>query len=325
MVVKRAALVLSFWFVGITARGACFQSTVQPIDPPYIPPGTTHQAYALADPIGQQTAYFDLAWGGTLASLKYGGTEMIWGGDPGAMVQPAWFYYPSPTGYPYNPEQAGGNPLFGTPTLGAGCIDSNTLLILSGSTDYFFDLSGYAVANPVVGGSIEHRQFTTPYTITTTARFVPNPGGTPAYYLKVTQTVMNNHPTELFAVSFGIAMYVPFDFQCFISDPPQCSLSSMCAITTPGGGIATPRMLEGMYSDAAHTFGSALLIKPSQFALFGSTEVWAGYAVNSSDPRGNASGANTIYLAIAPRAALTYDFYVLVGTWASALSFSNTQ
>src|SRR5262249_45371342 len=114
-----------------------------------------HQAYVLTDPAGQQTATFDLFWGGSLASLKYYGTETIWGNDPGGMVQPSWFTYPLGGGHPgYNPEQAGGNgagnpggdPFLGTPTFAVSCPDSNTLLVIGGSTDYFSAEGGFGCA-----------------------------------------------------------------------------------------------------------------------------------------------------------------------------------
>jgi len=309
------------WFAAIPALGTCFQTTVKPSDPPYIPPGSvTHQAYGLTDPSGQQTALFDLAWGGTLASLKYNGVEMIWGGDPGAMVQPTFFAFPNPTGLPYNPEQAGGNPLDGTPTLGAGCTDSNTLLILSGTTDYFIGQSGYKVANPVIAGAIYQHQFTTPYTITTTARFVQNPGGTPAYYLKITQSFLNNHPVDSLSAAFVLALYVPYSFQNFISSPPGCLRSSMCPLA------GTASLVEGMYQDAAHTQGTALFFRPAQWlslAPGGSIFAYGG-PPNPLDPRGIGSGAYITFWHLPPNSVQTYDFFVLVGGWTAALSFATS-
>jgi hypothetical protein len=52
----------------------CGATTFTPAAP-YVPPPTTHNAYFLTDPAGQQRAVFDLHWGGTLASLQYLGTE----------------------------------------------------------------------------------------------------------------------------------------------------------------------------------------------------------------------------------------------------------
>ncbi len=318
----RSAASLSFLLLAAApVLGTCFQTTVQPSDPPYIPPGTvTHQAFGLTDPSGQQTARFDLTWGGSLASLTYNGVEMMWGGDPGAMIQPAWFSYPGGLPNAYNPGQGGGPALNSNPTLGAGCVDANTLLILSASTDYFGGASGYRIANPVIGGAVPQDHFTTPYVITTTARFVTNPVGPPAYYLKLTQTILNNHPTELLPFSFSVAMYVPYGFQNFISSPPQCLLSSRCAISS------TPRVLSGMYPNTAHTGGTAVFAKPAQWVANGATSVWAERApVVPGDTRGAASYINMTFFGISPRASLTYDFFVLVGDWNKALAFAGTQ
>jgi hypothetical protein len=313
--------VLVLFFVATPALATCYQTTVQPSDPPYIPPGTvTHQAYGLTDPAGQQTARFDLFWGGTLASLAYNGVEMMWGGDPGAMIQPAWFYYPSAAGFPYDPEQAGGPSLAGTPTLGAGCLDANTLFLLSATTDYFGGAGGYRVANPVLLGAIAPDQFTTPYTIATTARFVSNPGGTPAYYLRLTQTIINNHQSELLAVGGGIALYVPYAFQNGVVSPPQCRLNAMCSISS------TPKLVVGMYPNISYTAGTALFIRPSQWSSIGATQTWGETGVPiPGDTRGASAGANIRFWALPPKAAETYDVYVLVGDWASALNFVATQ
>ena len=78
---------------GVPASAGCGSTTFQPISQ-FIPHGTTHNAYFLSDPAGQQTAVFDIQWGGALASLKLSGVEMVWGNATGGMVQPAFHTYP---------------------------------------------------------------------------------------------------------------------------------------------------------------------------------------------------------------------------------------
>jgi hypothetical protein len=67
---------------GIPASAGCGATTFQPISQ-FVPHGTTHNAYFLSDPAGQQTAVFDIVWGGALASLKLSGVQMIWGNANG--------------------------------------------------------------------------------------------------------------------------------------------------------------------------------------------------------------------------------------------------
>jgi hypothetical protein len=126
---------------------ACGTTTFQPISQ-FVPAGTTHNAYFLTDPSGQQRAVFDLVWGGALASLKLNSTEMVWGHATGGMVQPAWHYYPgSATSPDYNPTQAGDNTNLGSTVVGVRCIDAGTLYIMTaGVLDYSRGTGGYTVA-----------------------------------------------------------------------------------------------------------------------------------------------------------------------------------
>ena len=100
------ALAFLVTFCGAPASAGCGATTFQPISP-FVPRGTTHNAYFLTDPAGQQTAVFDIQWGGALASLKLNGVEMVWGNATGGMVQPALHTFP--TSQDYNPTQAGDN------------------------------------------------------------------------------------------------------------------------------------------------------------------------------------------------------------------------
>lgn len=63
------------FLVPLRLYGQCSATNIYP------PPGNTivspHQAIQLSDPAGQQTAKFDMYWGGALASLQYAGTEYL--------------------------------------------------------------------------------------------------------------------------------------------------------------------------------------------------------------------------------------------------------
>jgi hypothetical protein len=327
------------------ALAQCSQTTFSP-DRTNLGPPVTHQAYSLTDPSLQQTAVFDLYWGGALASLKYNNTETIWGNDPGGMVQPAWFAYPhgAPPHPGYDPEQAGGNdyaeggdPSLSSPTFGASCLDSHTLLIIGGTTDYFSaeagyrdttytgPNNGYKVGNPVINGAISSQAFTTPYTITQIATFVANPGLTPAYYLKIQQTIFNNHPTELLPFGAGVALYVPPAFTNSQFYPANCiynpktQIGAFCAIRNADGTVAVPRFIAGLYSTPGLTFGTAIFVRPTDW--LGATMTGTFGASGSSLNWSTGAGAN--YWVIAPTTSQTFQFYVMVGAWTPALTFAN--
>ncbi len=311
------------------AHAACAKTTWQPIQ------GDAdialHNVYALTDPSGQQTALFDLAWGGTLVSLTYNGADMIWGPDPGGAVQPAYFGDPlrvvDSGGVDfYNPEQAGGPHLFGTPVFGASCTDSNTVLIIAGATDYFGGRSGYRIANPVLFSEATNQydvktdQYAAPHTMTTLATFVANPSGPPSYYLKITQTILNNHPTEDLIYSIQIAGYVPARLQYFSSYPASClSQYDYCMASQ------TPNIVGGLYSDPGLTDGTALYIKPQRDWPFGSS-VWIEHST-ACQPSIDSCLAHTVGpwalgWSVPPTTPRTMDFFVLVGSWTKALSFA---
>jgi len=316
----------------------CAKTTWQPIDPPYTI--EQHNAYALTDPSGQQTALFDLTWGGTLVSLKYNNQEMMWGPNPGGMIQPAYFGDPLHNisgggAWWYNPEQAGGPAFRGTPVFGAVCSDANTLMIIGGATDYFGGMSGYRVGNPVFLYSPSNqyhvydtnKHFAAPYTITTIATFVPNPGGSPSYYLKITQTILNNHPTENFTFGFQISGYVPARLKFFKSFPANCT-----AAYQPGCGPAdVPNLIGGLYSDLGLSDGTALYVRPrSDWPFLGPVPSVFILHDSSCQPAGPADPnclAHTVGpwatdWSVPPSTPRTMDFYVLVGSWAQACTFA---
>jgi hypothetical protein len=268
------------------------------------------------------------------------------------MVQTTWFTFPlgsvgSPPDYNhpgYNPEQAGGNnyrfsdgsgsAILGTPTFAVSCTDSATLLIIGGTTDYFSAEvnadsptrnAGYKVGNPVMAGAINLEQFTTPYTITQIATFVPNPGGVPAYYLKLTQTIFNNHPTENFVNGdAGLAVYVPPSFVNIVSDPPTCQFSVRSVQGTMCSVANTPKIVGGLYTTTDHSFGTAAFMRPAQWQ--GATATWINYdGEPSPGSESNAFGVAAQYCLLQPTLSSSFEFYVMVGPWSAAMSFAASR
>src|SRR3954451_8975614 len=214
---------------GVPASAGCGSTTFQPISQ-FIPHGTTHNAYFLSDPVGQQTAVFDIQWGGALASLKLSGVEMVWGNATGGMVQPAFHTYPVTSSADYNPTQAGDNKNVGSTVVGVNCIDSNNLKIITGGVlDYDLGRGGYIVANAIKNNSVSTGSYATPYTFVTVASFVANPGGSPSYYLKLQQTIANISSSESFPWGFELAGYVPFNFTNVIRYPANCMSTTFCS------------------------------------------------------------------------------------------------
>jgi len=225
----RSSLLLTLLFTARVVAADCGAAqftplrtgAYQPLFPPIPPP--PHNALYITDPANQQYALFDLDYGGALASLRYlsaGGVftppstvsssaaEYVWGHHPGGMVQYAWFQ--GGPNFSYNPTAAGDLNGRGSPILGAACKDGTTLIIYNGVVDFTNNQGLWDRAATVKGGSVYSASlWTTPYTITTTVTFVANPGGTPAYYLKLDSYVTNIDTRENLPFLFGSALYTP--------------------------------------------------------------------------------------------------------------------
>jgi hypothetical protein len=206
-------------------------------------------------------------------------------------------------------------------------------LIIGGTTDYLSaeaadpttppGYNGYKDGNPVVNGALKMDQFTTPYTISQTATFVAT-GGTPAYYLSITQSIFNVHPYESFVFEVGEALYVPPSFTNFIADPPGCVYSvrhntgTQCAI-----GRQVTKLTGGLYTSSDHSFGIAMSMRPNWSQ---STIAWVNFDGVYPPPAENQNaGLNSNYWVFPPMTTQTVQFYVMVGSWTNALNFANSH
>ncbi len=315
---------LHLWFLLLlftsadTASAGCGAATFQPISP-FVPTGTTHNAYFLTDPSAQQRAVFDLVWGGALASLKLNNTEMVWGNGAGGMVQPAWHYYPgSSTAPDYNPTQAGDNSGLGSTVVGVRCIDSNTLYIMTGGVlDFRRGAGGYVVANAVKNNGAVGTSYATPYSVVTIASFVPNPGGTPAYYLKLQQTIANLDPSEEFPWGFELAGYTPYTFTNSAQYPASCSQPAPCP------PASTPQLVGGRYPNATLTNGTAFYISPQTYWA-GSVSAFPTFKTDSINQNQSVHLFNAFW-SLGPRTSRTFVWYVMTGNWSAALSFAQSH
>jgi hypothetical protein len=292
----------------------CGATTFTPAAP-YVPPPQTHNAYFLTDPGGEQRAVFDLHWGGTLASLQYLGTEYAWGGATGGMVQPAM--HDLIGSQDYNPTAAGDQHNFGSVTSGVRCLGPNILYLMSGgSLDYPYGASGHIVANAVRAGSVVANSYATPYYVVTIASFVKNPGGTPAYYLRVQETVTNIDPAEFIFWGFEIAGYVAGNLLTWVQSPANCTSSAPCTSSS------TPALVAGLYPSGSLQGGTAFYISPK--AYWRSEPAFVSFGADTQTYHNASTHLFTGQWGLAPGHSRTFVFFVLVGDWSNALAFGTS-
>jgi hypothetical protein len=328
----------------------------------WLPTPRDHDTLFLVDPANQQYAAFDLEFGGILASLRYDPTgqvldsnrnvnpaaeELIWGHHPGGMLQPAWSrgfdafsYFPNPAG---DVEGHGRGPA----VLGAVCKDGSVLTIYSGVPDFYNNKGlidrAAVVKNEqiVVDADSGQTMWQTPYTLTTTVSFVPNPGTTgPAYYLKLDMFIMNIDTRERVGFNGGVALYAPGttgpcvvanDYECNfdpqfgsgsfkyeIQDPAGCTVLDACPHANVGPRL--PKFVMGKYTDADHTNGIATSMAAATY--FPTAQV--GNAGTGYDRFWNNVGGGSAILPfkIPPLGGLHFAVFVLAGDWSAADAFN---
>ncbi len=308
-------MALSLMFIAGRAGAECGYTTLSPSGQ------GTHRAIYLTDPAGEQTATFDLVWGGMLASLKQNGVEHVVGNHTSNMVQPNWYYFPSAT--PYQPAGAGDYTLRGSPVPGVFCTSPGQLLIMTGLTDFAAGLSGYQPLPAVrqtlkpdgqpVGDTVPG-MYATPYVLTTVARFVPNPAAPPAYYLRLEYKVANHHPTEALPFGHWLRGATPFDHTTSALEPTNCVNSTNCP------SASTPYLIAGRYVDGARTNGIAFYVSP-QTSWQAGTTAFGSFSTDTGNQSQLASLVNQFWT-LSPLTSRQWTLYALVGNWSKALSFA---
>ncbi len=299
---SRSALLLLFSFFSVNAFAAgeyCKPQYLQMYSPAT---GVTHQVARLTDPVGEQIALFDLTWGGMLVSLKYNGVEYMAVPNANAGGQTILM------ATNYTPTQGGDGLNRGSTVTSVACAQ-NYLWITTGMTDY----NNNAVAS--TGHVFRNSQwyfdhFMAPYTISTYAYFVPNPAGTPRYYLKLDHAITNLDFTESFTFTLDQVLSAR-------TRTPYARFSSHCSPECPVA--TTPYAALGTYSSTTYTDGIAMATLPqAQWpgATAGITFLSEGTA---SHRRLHIKRSN---FTIPPTTGKKYSRYVMVGTWANALSYA---
>lgn len=265
--------------------------------------GVTHDAAVLTDPIGEQRALFDLAWGGALASLTYNGTELLSAASTSAMVQPI---LRSGT---FQPTQ-GGDPTTGTQVLGVQCAP-DLLWSLSGMLDYGHGISGASPAFAVKNGQLVFTALIAHYTVTTYAHFVPNPAGSPAYYLRLDQAITNLSTTaRTFALDLSASLNSTFTVTR--QSPASCTEATPCAPSTVA-------LIGGAYTSENAQTGLALAVHP---AVHWASDAGGVAVLQQTSPRRvRLTATGWVLPALQAR---TYSFLAMAGNWENALAYASS-
>ena len=290
------------------------------------------QVVVLRDPAGEQEARFDLRHGATLVSLRYRGKELLYGQSAGAGVN---LYVPrrvpdaelkglSPYWSCYNPSQ--GSATMDTPATVAGvaCQGERSMRAFAVMVDRAVNSSFQK--EPLLAlwkGKISDSfppGYATPFAIETNASWVENRGGSPKYYLRLDQSVVNVRPEATGPMEWFLEGAAPWDFQFKSSFPENC------VDKTPCNSASTPALITGRYEDEARNSGFAIVVPT------------AGWKTDRAYIRENSEFVVLMYGAVwaAPRHSFAavlgrplegigshrFSWYVCTGGWAGAKTFA---
>jgi hypothetical protein len=146
-----------------------------------------------------------------------------------------------------------------------------------------------------------------PYTLETHARWVPNPAGTPKYYLQLDERFTHIADEQIGPFSYDFADYAPWGFGVRAVSPEDC----------PCASSKTRYMAGGWYQDDARTVGLAVAMPSANFpggkisGGFNSDYMWRNrnFHLGASEPLDGI-------------ASKTFVWYVMPGPWNNALAFA---
>jgi len=271
-------------------------------------PDQVDHAVLIQDPAGEQTVLFDTTQGGAIVSYKYRGVENVWGSNGGGLLQMAFHngMTNGPWAGDYNPTQAGDGSAMslvtGIACQGTSAIDVVTIMLDFNHNNAFYDKALLAVWGGRVNDFLPPSYFS-PYALETRARWVPNPSGTPQYYLRLDERIVHFADEKIGPFSFDFAYYGAWE------------------LGVHAGAADTTYQALGWYKDEARTTGLAVA-RPR----------WA--SERQTPPRGG-GGQGTIEPMWRDRsvhlnardtldgiAAKDFVWYVMAGTWNDAVTFA---
>jgi len=229
------------------------------------------QVVILKDPAGEQEARFDLARGGTLISLRYHEKELMFGKTAGANVTMYVFRHgteselkrTSPYWSAFHPDQGGSSMGVPSSVAGVACNGEQTMRALAMMVDAGNDNS--FVREPLLGVWAGHLTesfppaYSTPFAIETDAKWVRNPGGSPSYYLRLEQVVVNVRPSSPQPIEWSLEGVAPWDSEYAASYPEKCTEKTPCTSTD------TPAIAAGRYQDSSRSLGFATVVPISDW------------------------------------------------------------
>jgi hypothetical protein len=277
-------------------------------------PNQVDQAVILHDPAGEQTLLLDTTQGGAVVSLKYHGVEHIWGYNGGGLLQMAFHNNMKGGAWAgdYNPTQAGDGTA-NSPVTGIACNGTLSADILTTMLDFNHNNGFYS--KPLIavwGGRINDMQplsYSSPYVLETEAKWVPNPAGSPRYYLQLKHRLVHVADETIGKFGFDFAAYEPWEFSESSISPEHCPC--------PSG--KTNYIVGGWYQDKSRQVGLAVAMPSSNFpgnkvgGGFNSDYMWRNrsFHLSSSDSLDGITSKEFVW-------------YVLVGSWRNSLSFART-
>jgi len=277
-------------------------------------PNQPEQAVVLKDPAGEQTVLFDMAQGGAIVSLKYKGTEHVWGYNGGGLLQMAFHngMTHGPWRGDYNPTQAGDGSAM-SPVTGVACQGERAVTILTMMLDFnhnnaFYDKPLIAVWEGRVNDMVPLSNFA-PYTLETRATWVPNPVGEPKYYLRLEERITHIADEDVGPFTFDFAAYADWSFPRRMVSPENC----------PCDPASTSYVAGGFYREDLST-GLGVAMPSSNFTSGrigggGGTEpMWRNHSFHLS-------GRDTLD-GIASKA---FSWYVMAGPWRNAEAFAKSS
>lgn len=305
-------------------------------------PRNTVQAVVLKDPGGQQEARFDMTHGAVLVSLRYQGQEQLFGHNLGAhesslganvsMYRVRHGKEEGLTGFdPFGQFQSAFLPNQGftsmdvpSTVVGVACHGGSWMNAFAMLVDFGADES--FERHPLMGvwkGRISGYfppGYSTPYTLETEASWVPNPGGTPAYYLRLGQTVVNIRPEDSGTLYWQLMGTVPWSVDHEAGYPGRCTYKKPCR------GSEAPVIAAGRYQDAGRANGVAAVI---------ATKAWKtdqAYVVGDTDPYIEEIGSPEVFKVryfgavlkhpLAGSTGFKFEWYICVGPWNATRDFA---
>lgn len=277
-------------------------------------PNQVDQAVVLTDPAGEQRVLFDTTQGGAIVSLKYRGVEHIWGYNGGGLLQMAFHNHMDAGAWSgdYNPTQAGDGTANSSVT-GIACDGERSVDLITTMLDFNHNNGFYS--KPLIavwGGRVNDMvplSYSSPYVLETRAQWIPNPAGSPKYYLKLEERLVHVADENIGKFGFDFAAYMPWGFNVRAISPEHCPCSTN----------QTGYLTGGWYEDGSRQQGLAVAMPSSNFP---DGKIGGGF--NSDYMWRNRNFHLSSSAAVDGISSKGFVWYVMPGPWSNALQFAHS-